>query len=240
MPYYLIVAFQAFCIYHLFKNRNDYYWIFAIVFLPVVGCIIYLITQVIKKRDADKIQESLITVINPTKKVKDLERKLQFAETYLNRVNLADAYISIKDYPNAISHYKKALEDTAQNDFHVSKQLILSYFFHEDYEKVVAFSEQLKQTSEFKKAQLQFVYGLSLEHLGRIDEAEEQLKEIDKRYCNYDERLELIQFLIRHDKTGEAKEVLEEVYSEIQHMSKVNQRSYRMAIAEIEKLRNNM
>ena len=71
---YLIVALQAFCIYHVIKNRNQYFWIFIIIFIPAIGSIIYLITQVYNKRDASIIKENLTSVLIPTKKVKDLEK----------------------------------------------------------------------------------------------------------------------------------------------------------------------
>ena len=117
MPYYLIVAFQAFCIYHLIKNRNDYYWIFLIIFLPLIGCIIYLVTQVYNKRDANKIQESITNILVPTKRVKALQKKLEFSETYQNKVNLADAFFDMKDYVNAIKYYEEAIKDESQNNY---------------------------------------------------------------------------------------------------------------------------
>src|SRR5690554_660730 len=98
MYFYLIIAFQAFCIYHLFKNRKSFYWIFAILFLPLVGCVAYLVTQVPKKSDPNKIPQNIKKRITPSNKLKALEQTLEFAETYLNRVNLADAYLEATDY----------------------------------------------------------------------------------------------------------------------------------------------
>ena len=63
MYYYLIIALQVYCLYHLYNNRNAYYWWFIILFLGPIGCVIYLITQVYNKRDAEKIT-SEITHIN--------------------------------------------------------------------------------------------------------------------------------------------------------------------------------
>src|SRR5690554_3170219 len=108
MYLYFIIAFQGYCIYHLLKNRKSYYWIFAILFLPFIGCVTYLVTQVFNKRDTAKIQGNLTTVIEPSKKnmssrrVNDLEQQLEFADTYLHRVNLADAYLETHHYAKAI------------------------------------------------------------------------------------------------------------------------------------------
>ena len=88
MLYYLTIALQGFCIYHLIKNKNEYYWIFLIIFIPVIGSAIYLVSQVYNKRDTNIIKENLTSVLIPTKKVKDLEKRLQFSETFQNRLDL--------------------------------------------------------------------------------------------------------------------------------------------------------
>lgn len=237
MYYYLIIALQVFCVYHLFKNRNPYYWIFIILFLPAIGCIIYLITQVYNKHDAEKIQSNLVSIINPTKKVRDLEKRLEFAETFQNRVNLADAYLEIKDYQNAITHYKKALEDHIQNDVFVIKQLIEALYKEEDYDEVIVYAEKIALLSEFKKTRTQFLYGLALEKLEKYDQAEENLKQIDARYSFYEERLVLAKFLLNRNKAAEAKEIIGEIYAESQYMTKENKKLNRLTIAEVEKMR---
>lgn len=236
MYFYLIVALQAFCLYHLYKNRNPYYWAFLIFFIPVIGCIIYLVTQVYNKRDAEKITNEITHIINPTKKVRDLEKQLLFSESYQNRVNLADAYLEIKDYNNAIPHYLEALEDSSQSDFYVITQLIEAYFNIEDCEHVILYAEKVKAYSEFKKSRAQFLYGLALEKVGKLVEAEDNLKQIDIRYSFYDERLIYAKFLLSRGKKDQAKEVLEDVYTESQHMTKLNKRIYKATILEVEKL----
>ena len=236
MYFYFIIALQVYCLYHFYKNRTNYYWVFLILFLPLIGCAIYLITQVYNKRDAEKIQDEIVSIINPTKKISDLEKRLQFSESYQNRVNLADAYLEIKDYNNAIKHYKDAIEGDFQSDLYVIKQLIEAYFNVEDYEQVILYVEKIKDHTEFKKSRSQFLYGLAFERLGRLEEAETNLKQIDIRYSFYEERLILAKFLINQDKKEEAKEILEEIYTESQHMTKLNKRLYRTTIEDVEKL----
>ncbi|MGE5943719.1 MAG: CDC27 family protein [Flavobacteriales bacterium] len=235
-----MIALQAYCIYHLFKNRNPYYWVFVILFLPLIGSIIYLITQVYNKRDADKLQDNLVSIINPTKRIKDLEKKLQFSETYQNRVNLADAYLENKDYKNAIPHYLNALHDNLQNDSYAIKQLIECYYYVGDFDNVIFYVERIKDNSEFQKSKSQFFYGLALEKLGKLDEAETNLKQIDIRYSFYEERFILAKFLLNRDKKEEAKAILDDIYMESQNMTKQNQRIYRNTIIEVEKLKNSL
>ncbi|WP_299111992.1 hypothetical protein [uncultured Winogradskyella sp.] len=236
MHYYLIIALQAYCIYHAYKNHKPYYWFFLIFFIPVLGSLIYIITQVYNKSDADKIQSELTSIINPTKKIKDLEKKLEFSDTYSNRIELADAYLSNGDFPNAILNYKETLKDTAQNNLYAHQQLILCYFQLKDFVGVLDSSELIKTKSEFKGSKQQFCYGLALKELGELEKAESELKQIDRPYSNYTERLELAKFYIENNRTTEGKELLSEISTESQHMTKPNRRIYRTTIAEVERL----
>lgn len=240
MYYYFIIALQAYCIYHLFKNRNPYYWLFAILFLPLIGSAIYIVTQVYNKRDTEKLQEDLVSIINPTKRIKDLEKRLQFSETYQNRIDLADAYLENKDYKNAIPHYLDALHDHLQNDSYATKQLIECYFHVEDYDNVILYAEKIHDSSEFIKTKSQFYYGLALEKMERLDEAEINLKQVDIRYSFYEERFILAKFLLNRNKAEEAKTILEDIYTESQNMTKQNKQIYRNTIAEVEKLKNSL
>ncbi len=238
--YYLVIILNVYCLYHLFKYRNEFYWIFVILFIPLIGGIIYLIVNVYNKRDADKIQENVVSIINPTKRIKDLEKKLQFSETYQNKVNLADAYVEINAFEKAIPHYLSALEGNFQNDFYVIEQLIKSYFAIEDYENVILYAEKIIDHVEFKKTRSQFLYGLSLEKIGKLEEAEANLKEIDVRFSFYDERFVLAKFLINQNKIEDGKDILDEIHKEAQYMTRQNKRIYRNTILEVEKLRNSL
>lgn len=236
MYYYLILILQGFCIYHAIKNRNNYYWIFLILFLPAIGAIIYLVTQVYNKNDANKIQQEITSILVPTKKVNDLEKQLAFSETYQNRVNLADAYLEMKDYGNAITHYEVAIKDKSQKGLHETKQLVKAYYGLQDYKKVINYAEKIKSEPEFENSKAQFIYGLALEQEEHIEAAEITLRKIDLRYSNYEERLILAQFLLNHNKREEAKAILNDILLESQNMTKPNKKLYRTTIQEVQKL----
>lgn len=236
MQYYLIVALQAFCIYHVFKNHKPFYWYFLILFIPLLGSIIYIITQVYNKSDAEKIQSEVASIINPTKRINDLERQIEFIDTYANRIALADAYFQNSDMPNAILNYNKTLEDKVQDDYYARQQLILCYFELKDYKAVIEQTKYVNSKHEFNGSKQQFCYGIALKELGRLEEAENELKQIDRPYSNYQERLELAKFYLESNRQLEGKTLLEEIYAESQHMTKPNKRLYKVTVMEVERL----
>jgi hypothetical protein len=238
MYYYFIIAFQAFCLYHAYKNKNNYYWYFIIFFIPLFGCIIYLLTQVINKRDVTNITDEITTIINPTKKIKDLEKVLEFSNTFQNRINLADAYSQNRDYNAAILQYEKALESNFKDDPHTLNKLVHCYFETKNYKKVIEYSKKINIEKDFKHTI--YFYGLALEQIGEFEKAEIQLRKIDIRYSNYSERLEFSRFLIRHQKKEEAKELLNEITAEIKSMTTVNYRKHRNVFVTAEKILNDV
>lgn len=237
MYYYFILALQFFCFYHAYTNRKDYFWYLVILMIPVIGAIIYIITQVINTPDGAKVKQELTTIINPTKKVRDLEKQLAFADTFQNRINLADAYFEIGDYTNALIHYKQPLQDNYRKDFYVVSQMIMANHQLQNHAEVVRLSEEVKGHYDFQKSKTQFLYGLALEKLGRIAEAEVNLQPIDQRYSNYEERLRLAEFFHKNGKTPQAKELLDEIITEAEHMTKPNRRTYRQVITNVRKFK---
>ena len=97
MFYYILVAFQAFCIFHVYKSRNESYWYFVIFLVPLIGSLIYLFSQIINKKNIKNTKNKLTEVVNPAKKIKELEQKLSLSDTFQNKIHLADEYKNQKD-----------------------------------------------------------------------------------------------------------------------------------------------
>ena len=236
MYFYLILALQAYCIYHCYTNRNEYYWILAIIFLPVIGSIIYWFINVIQKRDIDSLQKGVTSILNPTKKITDLEKKFKFAETFENQVALADAYLETENYEMAIANYDASLKDVFKDDFYVISKLQESHYFSTDFEKAMVYANRIKEHAKFEKSRAAFLYALTLEKLGNIEKAESLLKTFDAPYARYQERIELAKFFIRNAKIDEARELLNEIIIESVGMSKPSYRQNKILINKAKEL----
>ena len=232
MYYYLILALQGFCVYHCYTNRNNYYWIFAIIFLPVIGSLLYLFMNVIRKGDIEKAQEQLVVAINPTKRIKDLEKRFRFSPTFENQVALADAYFEEKLYEPATTHYNEALKEVFANDFYVLAKLQDVYFQVSDFQKSLEIAERIIGDAKFAKSKSAFLYGMTLEKVGKLEEAERWLATFDAPYNYYEERVALGRFYKRIGKSDLAKNIYTDILLEAENMSKQSHRANRMSIKE--------
>ena len=238
MYYYLILALQIYCAYHCYTNRNAYYWYFAIIFLPAIGCLVYLFVNVIRERDIEKVQQNLVTAINPTKKISDLEKKFKFSETFVNQVALADAYLEAEHFEKAIENYEASLKDVFKNDFYTTAKLGEAYYFSSKFNESIACAEKIKENPKFKKSRAAFLYALALDKTECVDEAEELLKTFDAPYSRYQERLELSKFYIRNDKADQAHEILQEIVNESVGMSKTSYKQNHILISKAKEILN--
>ncbi len=238
MYFYFIIALQGFCLYHCYQNKSEYYWFLAIIFLPLLGCLVYLFTKVFRKGNIDKVQDGIVTAINPSKRITDLEKQLQFSETFENQVQLANAYLEAQQYDKSIEQFTAALKGNFKSDFYGITKLGVAYFYNGDYGKAIDKLQEIEESPKFKKSEAQFMLGLALEKEGRWDEAETHLVTFDAPYSNYSERLTLAQFYDRIAKKEKAEEVLNELIGESERMSKQNRRLNRTIFAKAREMLN--
>lgn len=238
--YYILPVLNIFCIYHIYRNRNEYYWILIVLFVPYVGSLLYLVTQVFSKSTINVAQEGAFKVLYPGKRIKDLEKKLDFSDTFENKVALADAYLQNQRFEEAIKMYLSSLKGHYENDYYVISNLIVAYFKTEEYNKVIEYTEKIKNKMEFRFSRTQFLYAKSLEANGNIDAAEEELRKTDTPYKNYEERYYLARFLAEKGKKDDAREITSEILTEAKYMQRPNRRKHGAIIQMTQQLQKEL
>ena len=89
---------QFYCLYHAYRYQKAFHWYLLIIFIPIAGSLLYLILQVFKKRNIKEAQESVTEIVLPSKKINELEQRLQFSDTYENKIQLADALFDLEQF----------------------------------------------------------------------------------------------------------------------------------------------
>ena len=234
---YLSIPFllQVFCIYHAYKNRKETHWYFIIFFLPVIGGIIYLFTQVFKKQDLEKAQDSITKIVNPTKKINDLEQKLTFSDTHDNKVKLADAYFENNDFQKAINHYEDSLDGLFSKDEYTHRQLVIAYYKTENYKQAISKAIIVVNNNAFKKSEGYYFYGLALVKENQTAKAKAIFKFIDRPFSNYEKRLNYAKYLITLGELNTAKEILQELSNESLQVSKQVKRQNSFTFNDVNK-----
>jgi hypothetical protein len=218
--YYIVLILQALCVFHSVRKGNQQKWIYIIVFLPLIGCLAYIFTEVVRRDDVSNLQTGVAKMVNPTGKVKRLERNFQFSNTFANRIALADAYLEIGWYEKAIELYGPALEGTFAADEHTVKQAIVGYFHLGNYEAIAKIAPRISKSPNFSSSASNLYYAFALEKMGKLAAAENEFKNMEHRFSNYEARYHHGCFLLRLNRMDDAKAIFGEVLDEAAHMTR--------------------
>ncbi|HNP22057.1 MAG TPA: PLDc N-terminal domain-containing protein [Panacibacter sp.] len=225
--YYLILALQAICVIHCLRKGKNSTWIVAIIFLPLIGSIAYIFMEMFRDSDIKQVQTGVSTIINPGGSIKKLEQQLKFSDTFNNRVALADAYLSNGDTDKAIDMYKSCLTGTFTDNEYVIYQLILAYSALNDYGQIVPLARKVYQRPQFARSKAHIAYATALEFTGNPAQAEEEFKKMKARFSYFEARYQYGLFLLRHDRSAEARELFSSMVEEESQLGKTELKSNR-------------
>lgn len=212
-----ILILQVFCIYHAYKTGRGQTWYYLIVFLPVIGCALYLYDTFATRKNLEDLSEGLKQTVNSNRKIELLEKKRALADTTNNRMKLADAYLEIGRIDDAIELYNLCLEQQRDNK-EIIQKLIHAYFFKGDYTTVIQYAKQLKDESDFRNSEARIAYAWALHYAYDSEKAAREFEAMDVQYSNYKHRFEYARFLSETDKAQQAKTKIEELITEYRDM----------------------
>ncbi|WP_276481628.1 PLDc N-terminal domain-containing protein [Paraflavitalea pollutisoli] len=217
--YYITGAIQVICVIHCIRKGNQQKWIWIIVFLPLIGGIAYIFTEMFSRRDVQQVQANLGSILNPTGTVRKLEENLRFSDTFNNRMALADAYLATGETSRALDLYEGSYTGAFTENEDLLKQLIIAYSLQKQYEKVIPLAKKLYKTPSFARSKTHILYAIALEHTGNSQLADQEFKGMNVRFSYFEARYEYAQFLQRAGRAQEARDVLKALIDEAGHLS---------------------
>lgn len=216
----IILALQAICIIHLMRNDKPIYWLILIIILPFLGCLLYIITQMIKRGDVENVQTNLNTILNPGAKIQELEKQVQNSDSFDNKVALADAYLQAGRAAEAVEIYESCLKGIFKNDPYVLMQIGLAYFELKEFEKAVEKLSLVAEHTDFRRSRAHLAFALALDETGHTAKARKQFEAMNARRSHLEFRYHYAMFLNNHGEIEEARKVLEAILSEVDLMDK--------------------
>lgn len=237
--YYIVLILQGICVFHCVRKGNQNKWIWLIVFLPLIGCIAYIFTEIFTGNEMEQVQSGMSAVFNPSGKIKKLQNNLQFRDTVDNRLALADAYMDAGQVDSAIELYEKSLVGTFSEHEHGNMQLIKAYYAKNRFEDLVTVAKKVYKLPQFRRSRAQTLYAAALGYAGRNEEAEKEFITMNGKFSNYECRYQYGKYMMRNNRTEEAKKLFRDILNESSHLDAAERRHNRMWFSKIkEELKN--
>lgn len=224
--YYIPLILEAICAIHCLRRGTQQKWLWIIIFLPVIGSLIYIYSEILTNRSAMRIPKVDVgAVLNPGVKLKRMEEELRFTDTFANKIKLADAYLDAGFVDKAVALYQQSLTGAFAENEHVLAQLIIAYYEQERYAEIIPIAKKLYKLPQFARSKAHIKYALALEHTGQAALAENEFKAMKGRYSYFEPRYEYGLFLVRQDRQEDAYQVFTDILDEVPQLSAMERRT---------------
>jgi len=226
--YYISIALQIICVIHCLRKGAEQRWIWLIVFLPYIGCIAYFFTEILPATQTGNLQTGLASLfISPAGRIRRLEENLRFADTFNNRILLADAYKTAGRTQEAIELYTSSLTGAFTENEYVINQLISAYFETKQYPELIFLARKIYKRPQFARSEAHLLYARALDITGDKEGAEMEFKRMRGRFADFAARYQYSLFLQREGREKEAQDMLKDIVEEAHHLSSREKRSNR-------------
>lgn len=238
--FYIMLALQGFCLYHAYQSRTDQKWYYLIIFIPYIGCFIYLYDAFYNRRSVTQVTEVLKQAVNSNYRVEQLEKEAQFNNSATNNIRLADAYIEIGRYSEAADLYDNCRVGFLADDESLRRKLLKARYLNGEFDKCVALGEELLSVKEFKNSEERIGLALALHKLGKTEQARKHFEDMNRTFTNYVQREAYCQFLISTNDLPAARELASELAGEFEMMKGPERRIHRNVIRQISDLQQSL
>ena len=226
--YFITIGLQAICVIHCLRRGNQNKWIWLIVFLPLIGCIVYIFTEMVTGNEIQKVQTGIGSILNPGGNIKRLEENLRFSDTFNNKVQLADAYLAEGHIDEAIELYESSLTHAFEENEYVHAQLIIAYYEKQRYTDLISVAKKIYRLPQFARSKSNMLYAIALGYTGNNELAEKEFKKMKSRFAYFEPRYQYGMFLKRSSRIDEARSIFSEMLEEGSHLSPREKRSNRV------------
>lgn len=210
----LLIVQVAFAIHAVRTGRNQ--WIYMIIFVPGIGCLVYFFTQVLpelsQNRTARRAGNSLVRAVDPQRELRRRKDELELADTVENRVRLADECVEADLFDDAVSLYESGLTGLHEHDPDIMLKMAGAHFLAgRPAETRKILDALIEANPEFKSADGHLLYARSLEALGEFQRACDEYEILRTSYPGEEARARYALMLHQAGLGGRAAELFQEV-----------------------------
>jgi hypothetical protein len=228
----ILLVIQLCFAYHALKTGRPYWWLFVIMGMPVVGCLLYYFIEVFpmsrESRSAEKAVRAISKALDPDKTLRERVADLEACGSVENRVGLARACLSRQMYRKAASLYRSCLAGVHESDPDIRFGLATALLLAGELKESHAVVQALRQShASFRSAEVRLVMARAAESLGRFDDALAEYRGLADPFAGEEGRWRYGALLLRMGRGAEAGEVfnrmlrnaarMPEHYREAQH-----------------------
>jgi hypothetical protein len=201
---------------HVVKTGRELYWILIILILPLLGCIIYFVTQVLpdmqNSRTVRNAGNTLLKAVDPQRELRRRRDELEMTDTLDNRLKLADECLEAGMSQDALDLIQSCLKGLHADDPYILLKLAQAQF---DLERFAETRETLDRlitaNPDFQSHDGHLLYARSLEETGEEQQALLEYEALATAYPGEEARARYGLLLQKHGQPDKAQQVFSDM-----------------------------
>lgn len=207
---------------HVIRSGRSYIWILPIMFLPLIGCIGYLIFAILPdmatSAPARRFADDVVSTVDPGRGYREKKRQVEQVGSAQAKRELADECIKRGYFQDAVDLYQSALGGSFENDPALLHGLARAKLLAGDGAGAQAAYERLKAADPVAfsaDAELDYARALALQ--GKNDEALLQFEKVLPKYPGEEARCRYALFLQKLGQGERAHRVFREIVESVRN-----------------------
>jgi hypothetical protein len=212
--FYLSIALQIACAVHVVRTQRPLYWIWLLIIGSYLAVLVYVLVAVIPDLRHDprgrKVLNRVAGTLDPARQRRQIEKRLQLADTVDNRRHLAGECLKTGDYVNAAQLYASCLKGMYADDPDLMLGLAQAQSGNEDFAAARQTLEALKQANPtYRSSEGHLLYARALDALGEHALALEEYEALATSYPGEEARYRYGMLLNRQHRQADARTVFQ-------------------------------
>lgn len=206
---------QACFAVHAYRTGRER-WMFLIILVPVVGCLIYVMVEILPElrySSTGRRAESRISgIIAPSDNMAKLRERLALVDSVENRQLLARECVNAGEYDESIGLYASCLKGIYKDDLQLMLELANANYLSERYSAARDVFVSIREAHpDFRHAEGHLLFARTLEILGDDLNALREYEEVAKYYPGEEANCRYALLLKKMGRKQDANEVFNKI-----------------------------
>jgi hypothetical protein len=238
----LILLAQIACAVHVMRTGRNTYWIYLVIFVPMIGMAAYFIVEILpgmmNSRSAQRAASEVVRTLDPGRGLREAQRRVQITPTAENKTALAEEHLRAGAVDAAIALYREVLVGVHATDPAIMLGLARALFAKGELAETQSVLERLRAANPgYNSSEGHLLYARSLELQGKQAAALDEYAALATYYPGQEARCRYALLLRQSGRFQEARRLFEEICQAIdygpRHQYREQREWYQLAKREL-------